>query len=249
VFRWLGRLFGRRTAVEMQRDNPVLDEAVRRSAEAYAELPLKNLIDEARRSTLARALYLEISRICNTVDPVTTCREELAATMLKSAGFQVLVIPPPPEDDESGFRRQPGVTGELKAHIADICAKNDDMRSAMYAETDEEDMAALWPIIERLHWETRWLLETLNATRIALGDHVEGDDWYLPFLHAACVQLEHTYRWELELPPAFDEGIAREAAATYAVFSDIVLSGAANPAAEWRDYARSMGVPLPDFSS
>ncbi len=249
MFRWLGRLFGNRTAVERQRDNPVLEEAVQRSAEVYAELPLKDLIDEARRSELARKLYLEVSRICNTTDPLTTCREVLAATMRKSAGLQVLVIPPPPEPDVSGLRDQPGISGELRSRVVEICARNDDMRSAMFAETEAQDFDTLWPIVERLHWETRWLLETLNATRIALGDHVEGDDWYLPFLHAACVQLEHTYRWELELPPAFDEDVAREAAATYAVFSDIVLSGAADPLAEWRDYARQTGVPLPEFSS
>lgn len=249
MFRWLGRLFGRRTAVEMQRDNPVVEEAVQRSAEAYTGLPLNTLIDEDRRKTLARELYLEINRICNTADPVATCREELAATMLKSAGFQVLVIPPAPEPDDSGLRSQPGISGELKARIVDVCARNDKMRSVMYAETEVEDYATLWPIIERLHWETRWLLETLNATRIALGDYIEGDDWYRPFQHAACVQLEHTYRWELEMPPAFDDDVAREAATTYAVFSDIVLSGAANPAAEWREYARPTGVPMPKFAT
>ena len=67
--------------------------------------------------------------------------------------------------------------------------------------------------------------------------------------HAACVNLEHTYRWELEMPAAFDDEIAREAASTYAVFTDIVLSGARNPASEWREYASSTGIPMPDFDS
>ena len=115
MFGWLGKVFGNRTAVEAQRSNPVVEAAVKGSAEAYAKLPLAGLIDEARRSKLARDLYLEISRICNTTDPKTTCREELAAMMQKSAGFQVLVIPPLPQPDDSGLRDQPGVTGELKA--------------------------------------------------------------------------------------------------------------------------------------
>ena len=249
MFGWLGKVFGNRTAVEAQRSNPVVEAAVQGSAEAYARLPLAGLIDEAHRSKLARDLYLDISRICNTTDPRMTCREELAAMMQKSAGFQVIVIPPPPEADDSGLRDQPGVTGELKARLAQICRKNDQLRSAMYEETDAEDSETLWPIVERLHWETRWSLETLNATRIALGDQVEGTDWFLPFLHAACVHMEHTYRWELELPPAFDEEHAREAASVYAVFSDIVLSGSADPVSEWRDYAAQSGVPLPDFDS
>ena len=249
MFRWLGRVFGNRTAVEAQRSNPTVEAAVQGSAEAYAALPLGGLIDEDRRSELARSLYLEVSRICNSTHPVTTCREELAATMLRSAGFQVLVIPPEPEADGSGLRKQPGVTGELQAHLPRICQRNDLLRSAMFQETEAEDFDSLWPIVERLHWETRWLLDTLNATRIALGDQVDANDWYLPFLHAACVQMEHTYRWELELDSAFDAAHAREAPSVYAVFSDIVLSGASDPVSEWRDYAARSGVPMPDFDS
>lgn len=246
MFRWLGKLFGSRTAVERHRDNPVLDQAVQGSAEAYASSPLSQFIDEGRRSELARSLYLEVSRICNTTDPVTTCREQFAATMLKSASYQVLVIPAPPEPDDSGLRDLPGISGELRARLVDLCEVNDDLRSTLYTETESQEFDVLWPIIQRLHWETRWLLDTLDATRIALGDCVEGDDWYEPFLHAACVTLEHTYRWELEMPAAFDDEIAREAASTYAVFTDIVLSGAKNPATEWREYARSTAVPMPD---
>ena len=248
MFRWLGRIFGKRTAVEAQRSNPAVEAAVQGSAEAYAHSPLGSLIDEDRRSELARNLYLEVNRICNSTDPVTTCREALAAVMLRSAGFQVLVIPPEPEHDDSGLRGQPGVTGELKAHLPGICRRNDLLRSAMFKETEAEDFDGLWPVVERLHWETRWLLDTLNATRIALGDQVDGDDWYLPFIHASCVQLEHTYRWELEMDSAFDAANAREAASVYAVFSDIVLSGAADPVREWRDYAAQSGVPMPELN-
>lgn len=242
-------MFGSRTAVETQRENPVLDQAVQGSAEAYARIPLNQFIDDDRRSELARNLYLEVSRICNTTDPVTTCRDQFAATMLKSASYQVLVIPAPPETDDSGLRGLPGISGELKARLVDICEINDDLRSTLYSETESQEFDVLWPIIQRLHWETRWLLDTLNATRIALGDSVDDDDWYESFLHAACVTLEHTYRWELEMPAAFDDGIAKEAASTYAVFTDIVLSGSSNPAAEWREYARGTAVPMPDPGS
>ena len=71
----------------------------------------------------------------------------------------------------------------------------------------------------------------------------------MPFLHATCVRQEHVYRWDLELPPAFEENIAREAANAYAVFTDIVVSGAADPAAEWRIYCAGSNVPMPDFTA
>ena len=245
MFDWLGNLFGRRTAVQSKRDNPVLDFAVQHAAEIYNEIPLKDFIGEDRRATLARDLFLEVNRICATTDPVTECREHLVATMLRFASYQVLVIPPEPEADRSGLRAQPGITGELRQHLVRLCAKNDVLRSTMFEMTDSDDFDDLWQIVQRLYWESYWLLETLNGTRIGLKDSVEHDDWYPAFRYATCVSLEHTYRWELELPPAFEESVAREVTSVYPVFADIVLSGAADPGLEWRDYCRGMNVPMP----
>ena len=244
---WFGKWFGGRTAAQKSRENPIVQATVNASAHVYDRMPLKHRIDEHRRSALAREIYLDINRIANTIDPATVCRDEFTRTMLLFASYQVLMIPPQGEEDPSGLRDQPGITGELKQHLVDLCRKNDDLRSATYALTESRDFEDLWPIVERLYQETSWRLGTLNAMRIELGDWVEADDWYQPFLHAACVNQENTYRWDLELPPAFPPEIAREAATTYAVFTDIVISGAQNPAAEWREYCRGSGVPMPEF--
>jgi len=249
VFGWIDRLFSKRTAVDTQRSNPVLEAAVQNSALAYDQIPLRDFIDEERRNELARDLYLEMNKICNTTDPVTACRDHFVATMLTLASYQVLVIPPEPEEDSSGLRMQPGISGELKAHLVELCEKDDDLRSTMYAETESQAFEDLWEVVQRLYWETYWLMGSLDGTRIALGDSVEGDDWCQAFLHAACVKLEHAYRWQLELPPAFDQKIAKEAATSYSVFTDIVLSGAINPVAEWRDYCADSGIPMPDFGA
>jgi hypothetical protein len=249
VFSWIGRLFGQRTAVDTQRSNPVLEAAVQKSALVFDQIPLRDFIDEERRKKLARDLYLEMNRISNTADPLTACRDQFVATMLKLASYQVLVIPPQPEEDRSGLRNQPGISGELKAYLVDLCEKDDDLRSTMFAETESQAFDDLWEIVQRLYWETYWLMGSLDGIRIALGDSVEGDDWRQAFLHAACVKSEHAYRWQLELPPAFDESIAKEAANSYSVFTDIVLSGAINPAAEWRDYCAGSGIPMPDFGA
>ena len=86
-----------------------------------------------------------------------------------------------------------------------------------------------------------------SGTRLELGDWIADGDWKQAFLHAASVTCEDVYRWELELPAAFEESIAREAATAYSLFTDIVLSGAENPALEWRDYHQNSGIPFPDF--
>ena len=245
---WIGKLAGRQTAVEKRRENPVVRAAVDEAAIIYDRIPLCDFIDEDRRSKLARELYLEIVRICNTTDPRTTCREQLVTTMLWVASFQVLVIPPEPDEDVSGLRGQPGVTGELQAHLVELCRRNDDLRSEIHKQTDARDFDTLLEIIQRRFWEARWLLGTLNATRVALGD-AAGEDWFDTFLHAACARQEHGYRWELELPPALDEDLAREAVNAYAVFADIVLSGAPDPMTEWEEYIRASHIRLPDRQS
>jgi hypothetical protein len=247
VMGWIGKIFGKDDSGRGGGGESVLDATVKRSARVYEEIPLRDFIDEARRSQLARELFLEVNAICNTIDPVVACRDRFAATVLQLAMFQVLMIPPPPEDDLSGLRGQPGISGQLKEHLASLSLKNDDLRSAIREHTDAQDFDSLWPVLRRLYWETWWLMQTLNAARIELGDFVEDNDWDLPFLHAACVKAENTYRFDLDLPSVFDAAIARDASTAYSVFTDIVLAGAADPVREWREYHRDFDVPLPDF--
>ena len=232
---WLRKLAGRRTAADQRRDNPVVERAVQDAAVIYSEIPLRALIDEERREQLARELYLEINRICNSPDPATACREQLVATMLWVASYQVLIIPPAPEPDASGLRGKPGITGELKAHLVELCQADDELRSFVHQQTEARDFETLSGLIERRYWEAVWLLRTIDATRRALGD--DRDDWFEPFMHAACANQENAYRWALELPSVLPEKSGGVVAATYAVFADIVLSNAEDPLAEWRAYA------------
>ena len=46
-----------------------------------------------------------------------------------------------------------------------------------------------------------------------------------------------------------DKTVLEQAAPTCAVFTDIALSGAKYPAADWCEYAVRTGAPLPDFHS
>jgi hypothetical protein len=242
-------LFGARTAVETQRRNPVLTSVVHKSAQVYDRIPLRDFIDEARRTELARELYLVVNRICNSKKPVSTCREKYAAAMLGLAEFQVLMIRPPIKESPVGIWNQPGISGELNAHLVELFKKNDTLRAAKFGHSGIDSPSAHWTLVQRIYWERYWLLETLNTARIELGDCVADEDWHGSYLHAACVNAEHAYRSNLGLPPAFDESIARQAANAYSMFTDIVISGEGNPAAEWRSYYQDSGIPMPDFKT
>lgn len=248
VIRWLGNLFRTRTAVQSARDNPVLHATVRKSAEIYDIIPLRQLIDDEDRETLSRQMFLEINGICNSVDPIATCREKLALAMLRFASLQVLTIPPDSEHDISGLRGQPGITGELQPHIVEIASRNETLRSELHSAGAAMEAEVVTDMVERLYWEAYWYLETCNAARVELGDFREEEDWFDSFKHAACASAEHIYRREAGLPPAFDGELASLAPTAYSIFTDIVLSGATEPDIEWQDYYKDSNVPVPSFT-
>lgn len=246
---WLKKLFGGATAIDANRSNPALESAVRKSAETYEQTPLRDLITEAERSDLARELFLEINRICNSTDPNAACRESLAATMLRFAQYQVLVIPPAPEEDPTGLRGQPGISGGLKEHLVELAASAENLRTDLFGIDDTLTFDNTWAIIQALYWKSWWRLETINAVRIAIGDQVIDGDWYRPFMHAACASAEHVYRYNLRLPPAFDDDVAKPVSTAYSIYTDIVVSGAADPDGEWRDYYKNSNIPVPHFET
>lgn len=248
MFGWFTKLFGSRSAVQKNRANPIMRATVRESAEIYNRIPLSEFITEKERGELSRQLYLDINSICNAADPVSACRERLAAAMLKLASYQVLMIPPPPETDPTGLRSQPGITGELKAHLVRLSERNSDFRSEIRKKSETTDFDLVWQVVQQSYWTAYWILETFNAARMALDDVDERSDWYKPFLHAACANYEHVYRRDLELPPAFSEELAQLAANAYSLYTDIVLSGTPNPDMEWRDYHKNSDIPLPVFT-
>ncbi len=243
----LGNLFRRRTAVQAGRQNPVLLSTVDISSNIYDGIPLRNFFGDDARNALARELFLEINEICNAFEPVTACREKLAATMIKFASLQVLVIPPPPEADPSDLRSQPGITGELTEYLVQIAENSYELRSALYGAMDAPTFDSIWESVQQSYWQAYWFLETFNAARVELGDYNDVHDWFMPFKHAACANYEHIYRREIELPSAFDEDMASIAPNAYSIFTDIVLSGTEDPDLEWRDYYKDSKIPIPNF--
>ncbi len=245
MFRWVGKILGGRSAVLERSENPVLNTAVQKSAEIYRALPLNQFIDSQCSDQLARHFYLEINSVCNATDPIALCRQKLAMTMLRFALYQVLMIPPEPENDTSGLRSCPGISGELTSKLETLAKKSIAFGSDLHESQFFSEDADLWTIVQTEYWKTYWMLKTLNVVRKELGDFLEENDWYRPFMHSACANQENLYRIDLDMPSVFDRAIAREAPAAYSIFTDIVVSGARDPMAEWRDYHAGSPVPAP----
>ena len=243
LFDRLRGLFIRSTAVRTARENPILLATVSRASEIYSEIPLSTFIDEDTKKALARRLYLDLHEICNAIQPKIVCRDKLVRSMLRFASFQVVMIPPPPTNDASGLRALPGITGELHPRLDDLIRTDSELLSELRATACNVDAEHAWREIQRSYWEAYWFVETFNAARLALGDNIGRADWYRPFMHAACVNQEHIFRRELDLPPAFDVDVAQVAVTAFSIYTDVVVSGADDPDREWHAYCAKLGVP------
>lgn len=245
MLKWIIALFEGRSAVEKRRDNPVLMTTVAKSAEIYESLPLGQLIDAGSSDQLARQFYVEIDTVCNAAKPLAAVRGKLAETMLRFALYQTLMLGSDFDADPAELRYRAGISGELAKYADQLARKNIALRSDIHESEQFTDDVDWWSIIRTEYWKSYWLLETLNAARTALGDVVAVDDWYRPFMHAACANQENLYRIDLDLPSAFEPDIAHDAAAAYSIFTDIVVAGAKDPLAEWRDYHAGTQLPEP----
>lgn len=244
IFSLIREFFFARSAAQTARENPVFKASVAKASEIYSRIPLGRFIDEKTKNGLARKLYLELNEICSAREPRSVCREKLVRSMLRFAPLQVLMIPPPPSDDISGLRELPGITGELQARLDELIQSGFFVRTETGSPLQVEGTAGGWSALQRSYWEAYWFLETFNAARLELGDTLGGADWYKPFMHAVCVNQEHIYRRELNLPPAFDEEIAQTVVTAFSIYTDVVISGAEDPDREWHEYCDGMGVSV-----
>jgi len=244
LLKWIVAIFEGRSAVEKRRDNPLLATTVAKSAEIYERLHLSQFIDADSSDHLARQFFVEIDTVCNAAEPLPAIRGKLAEAMLRFALYQTLMIGSEFDEDPAELRDCAGISGELAEYTDRLARKNIGLRADMHESENYTDDGDVWSIVTTEFWTSYWFLETLNAARKALDDVVTDDDWYRPFMHAACANQESLYRIDLDLPPAFDPDIAHDAAAAYSIFADIVISGAGDPLAEWRDY--HAGTPIPE---
>ncbi len=248
---WITEGLAFRQARSTLRNNPVLRAAVIRASAVFDGLPLKKHLSEDTKSKLAHTLFQRIEAISVSPDPIAACRTELCGSVLEFAKYQVLVLPPPPEADPTGLRGQPGVTGELKAHLVEVAHKNKDVRELMYPVSEHPTHDEVWDMVLMLYWRSHWFAETMNAARIALQDwNPDGArDWYKPFLHAMCASQEDQYRQEIGLPRALQDDLAP---LMYSTMLNYVLAGDRYPDLSWRDHYREDidrgDLPLPKFA-
>ncbi len=186
----------------------------------------------------------EVAKVATSSDPRMANRERLVSCVIELAQFQVLIIDPLPAEDPTGLRGQPGITGELKAHLQVLVEKDKGLREFMHAFSTPNNADDVWsPVMGRYRIAFAWT-HVHQMLRFAFDDvnHAEGKDWFKPFVAAECAWQEYQYRELLGMPSALEVGEteAWKNALKMSFFSQCVLEGARFPDLKWRERADGM---------
>jgi hypothetical protein len=201
---------------------------------------IKDFSDQFVKNEAEKMMKVVIE-IATSIDPLMANREMLANCIIEYATLQVLIIDPPPAEDESGLRGQPGITGELKAHLFELAQKDKTLREFMHAFDTPKNWDDVWnPVLLRyriafaqthVYYSLRQVFDDINH-----ADEMQ-KDWFKPYLAAMCAWAEHQYRESLGMLPSLGNDIfgARLRALEMSLFTKCVMSGARYPDIEWQN--------------
>jgi hypothetical protein len=186
----------------------------------------------------------EVIKVATSPDPRMANRERLTSCVIELAQFQVLIVNPPPVEDPTGLRGQPGITGELMAHLLELVEKDKRLREFMHAFPTPKNAEDAWNTIWGQYRIVGAWTYIHQMLRFAFDDanHAEGKDWFKPFVAAECAWQEYQYRELLGMPPVLEGGEteAWKNALKMSFFSQCVLEGARFPDLEWRERSEQM---------
>lgn len=182
--------------------------------------------------------------IAEAANPAMENRKRLVEAVLEAASLQVLVMPPPPDEDVTGIRGHYGVSGELKARMADVVKADKTLRewfdSNRWAYETSDDV---WNPVLLRYFIVLSRANVLSALRRELGDYpTDRPDWYPHFLRTQCAYYECSYREALGMPSnlASEEGWAGLEMLKFSLFSNCVMEGHQLPDEEWRERCRKV---------
>lgn len=192
------------------------------------------------KQALIEDVLAEVGHIEAAEQPWRANRSRLANYAVLAAKYQVLILPAAGEDEHevTGLRGQPGITGDLKAHILTIAAADPFIQET--ANTlDERTAQTLYEACLFRYWVAWLRAQVFDGLRVALKDvpPAPAGDWYRPFYESMCAFQEYSYRAAVRLPQVLgrDDQAAGTAAWQASQFLRAVLAGAPVPGPEWRE--------------
>jgi hypothetical protein len=198
------------------------------------EKELDGSLSDEQRDRTAQQLLAEGMKVVEAVNPMGALREQLVEAVHAAARCSVLAIGPQVDRENQASKGLFLGSGELRAHIAEIVQKDEDLGKAVAEAGPEVDLSA-WIYLR--YWIALAHANVLATMREAVGDAVpEQGDWYSEFFSSQCQLAEYRFRDLLGMPSSLP-GSEHEAfieSMLLASFATRVQEGTPRPDIEWR---------------
>ncbi|HMD63280.1 MAG TPA: hypothetical protein VKF83_04810 [Stellaceae bacterium] len=190
----------------------------------------------------------QVSEVFRSSNKVLAVREKLANNVLMLAKYMVLILPPPQEPCRGSvdWRKLPGISGELGAHLEQLALLDDEIRQ-LREKSESKTSQELRQAGEFAYDRYRLGVAVFDSIRRRIGDRHpdENKDWVRPFIHAMCAWEEANYRKKLNLPDILCQldDFGELASLKYSTFLSFVTQGERYPNLAWEEaYARNARV-------
>src|SRR5438477_11971999 len=151
-----------------------------------------------------KQLIGNLSEIVQSQNPFMKMRERLAEAVESTAYYNILMKH---RIDQYGNPisaiSHPKISWRLSNHLFEIAQKEPKLRNFM--EAHGENMNDLLDYILCAYEGNHARMSAINAARIMMKDHVEGENWFQQFYISMCIWEEDVMRKEIGLPSLFNE--------------------------------------------
>src|SRR5271165_206287 len=139
------------------------------------------------REFLTAEVMQQVSEVFRSSNKVLAVREKLANNVLMLAKYMVLILPPPQEPCRGSvdWRKLPGISGELGAHLEQLALLDDEIRQ-LREKSESKTSQELRQAGEFAYDRYRLGVAVFDSIRRRIGDRHpdENKDWVRPFIHA-----------------------------------------------------------------
>jgi hypothetical protein len=197
-----------------------------------ADAPLGRF-EESRKQQMITGFYQQILSLSAYSNPFLKFREIFANYVVGYADIQVLSLTP---EQKAGahYSNAKYISADLRRHIRQCCAHNDEMNQLLWEQPDmsDEDLlggahmrAAVWLYFANGFNMVRSEFEPINEAR----------DWYRPFLTSAMIFAENNYRSDIGLASLIPDDFGL-LALQHSTFMGEVANGTPNPLQSWETH-------------
>ncbi len=233
---------------------PLYVEILKYTSKAFNEGVMLQ-VEQKNKEIIANEIVMIISEIDSSNDPIKVMRNHLVESVIEFTKYQVLIFDKNDQKtDPAKLLETEGISGELKANVAEIIKKDPQFVEIMHGlsnpENAKEEKDNALNFVTFKYLRSNLIMQSLNKARIHLGDcnPIPDKDWFLALVHSQCVWHEEEYRKLIGMESLLVSDLG---AVMYSTFMNSVISGAKYPdlafKEHWAESISSGDISPPNF--